>query len=256
MIASQVWPETEYSKLIHATSWLKSTYFGHPNVFPEKEAPLEAVGCIPEGSFSQLVAFPILPLSCIKRGLSVLSAITLLTMKRIRCPKCDEAILFDETKYEPGRILVFECPECHKQFKIRIPQPKPAADSEHEDEESEENPVLGRLVVLENAFHFKQEVPLHEGDNVVGRLVKGSSANAPIKTVDPSVDTTHCVIHAKLLENGRAKFVLRDATSNTGTFLQNEILGPKDRVNITDGDIITIGATTMILREGEAGDED
>ena len=60
-------------------------------------------------------------------------------MKRIRCPKCDESILFDETKYEPGRILVFECPECHKQFKIRIPQPK-VAQSDAEEEEEEKAP--------------------------------------------------------------------------------------------------------------------
>jgi len=33
--------------------------------------------------------------------------------------------------------------------------------------------------------------------------------------------------------------------------LMNEILGPKDRARISDGDIITIGATTIILREGE-----
>ena len=68
-------------------------------------------------------------------------------MKRIRCPKCDESILFDETQYEPGRVLVFECPECHKQFKIRIPQPKPAATTEDEDD-TEQAPVLGKLVVL------------------------------------------------------------------------------------------------------------
>ena len=80
-------------------------------------------------------------------------------MKRIRCPKCDEAILFDETKYEPGRILVFECPECHKQFKIRIPQPKVAQPDAEEEEEVEET-IYGKLVVLENAFHFNQEVPL------------------------------------------------------------------------------------------------
>lgn len=43
---------------------------------------------------------------------------------------------------------------------------------------------------------------------------------------------------------------------NTGTFLQNEILGDHDRVNITDGDIITIGATTMILRTKDNDEEE
>lgn len=174
-------------------------------------------------------------------------------MKRIRCPKCDEAILFDETKYEPGRILVFECPECHKQFKIRIPQPK-VAQPEDEADEPEET-IYGKLVVLENAFHFKQEIPLYVGENIVGRLIKGSHANAAIKTVDPSMDTTHCIITVTPRADGTARFVLRDAPSNTGTFLQNEILGDRDRVNITEGDIITIGATTMILRVGNEEEE-
>lgn len=174
-------------------------------------------------------------------------------MKRIRCPKCDEAILFDETKYESGRILVFECPECHKQFKIRIPQPK-VAHPEDEADEPEET-IYGKLVVLENAFHFKQEIPLYAGENIVGRLIKGSHANAAIKTVDPSMDTTHCIITVTPRADGTARFVLRDAPSNTGTFLQNEILGDRDRVNITEGDIITIGATTMILRVGNEEEE-
>ena len=149
-------------------------------------------------------------------------------MKRIRCPKCDEAILFDETKYEPGRILVFECPECHKQFKIRIPQPKVAQPDAEEEEEVEET-IYGKLVVLDNAA---------------------------IKTVDPSMDTTHCIITVTPKPDGTARFVLRDAPSNTGTFLQNEILGNRDRVNISDGDIITLGATTMILRVGNEDNED
>lgn len=174
-------------------------------------------------------------------------------MKRIRCPKCDEAILFDETKYEPCRILVFECPECHKQFKIRIPQPK-VAQPEDETNEPEET-IYGKLVVLENAFHFKQEIPLYAGENIVGRLIKGSHANAAIKTVDPSMDTTHCIITVTPRADGTARFVLRDAPSNTGTFLQNEILGDRDRVNITEGNIITIGATTMILRVGNEEEE-
>lgn len=175
-------------------------------------------------------------------------------MKRIRCPKCDESILFDETKYEPGRVLVFECPECHKQFKIRIPQPKPQSDAAEEVDANDI--VYGKLVVLENAFHFKQEVELHAGENIIGRLVKGSHANAPIKTVDPSMDTTHCIITITPKADGSARFVLRDAPSNTGTFLQNEILGDHDRVNITDGDIITIGATTMILRTKDNDNEE
>lgn len=171
-------------------------------------------------------------------------------MKRIRCPKCDEAILFDETKYEAGRVLVFECPECHKQFKLRMPKPR----NEKIEECQKEKVAFGKLVVLENAFHFKQEIPLYEGENIVGRFVKGTQANAAFKTVDPSIDTTHCIVTVKPLPDGTAKFVICDAPSGTGTFVQNHILANKDRVVINDGDIITIGATTLILHLNEASE--
>ena len=41
-------------------------------------------------------------------------------MKRVRCPKCDSYIVFDETKYTEGQTLVFECSNCKKKFAIKI----------------------------------------------------------------------------------------------------------------------------------------
>jgi len=163
-------------------------------------------------------------------------------MKRLRCPKCDASILFDETRYAAGRVLVFECPDCHKQFKIRMPASVAPAQTQ-----KAEQGIYGELVVIENAFHFKQIIPLREGENVIGRLVKGGSANAAFKTVDPSVDTTHCIVSVTLSSAGTPKFALRDAPSNTGTFLQTRLLAPRERTLLTDGDIINIGATTLIF---------
>lgn len=171
-------------------------------------------------------------------------------MKRIRCPKCDEPILFDENLYESGRVLVFECKACHKQFKLRLTKTPPP-------EEENTQPVWGHLVVIENVFHLKQEIPLYEGDNVVGRHVKGTKANAAFKTVDPSVDTTHCVVNVRInKQTQQPVFTLSDAMSNTGTFLMNNILDNKAKVIIQDGSIITIGATTMILRVGDVESEE
>lgn len=179
-------------------------------------------------------------------------------MKRIRCPKCDEPITFDDSLYTPGRVLVFECPDCRKQFKIRIADkaaPRPATEGGGEEPEEERTPY-GYVVVIENAFHLRQEILLYEGDNAIGRHVRGTKANAAFKTVDPSVDTTHCHITVSVNKQGKAKFVLRDGPSGTGTFLMNEILGDRDRVTIEDGAIITIGATTLILREGTPEDSE
>ena len=170
-------------------------------------------------------------------------------MKRVRCPKCDNFITFDETKYTEGQSLVFQCPDCGKQFGIRIGVSKLRARQKEEnpDEYANEN-GYGSIVVIENVFHYKQVIPLKMGDNVIGRYQKGNPINTPIETVDPSVDNPHCVINVSRDKKGNLKYVLRDGPSNTGTFVDNEILGDRERRVIYDGSLFTIGATTIILR--------
>lgn len=170
-------------------------------------------------------------------------------MKRVRCPKCDNYITFDESRYEDGQSLVFECDVCRKQFAIRIGKSKlKATQKEEVVDENEHSDAYGSIVVVENVFHYKQVLPLKLGDNVIGRYVKGTSISTPIETVDPSVDTKHCIINVKKNKQGKLIYTLRDAPSNTGTFYMNDILTDYDRVRIEDGAIVTIGATTLILR--------
>ncbi len=198
-------------------------------------------------------------------------------MKRIRCPKCDSYITFDETRYTEGQTLVFECNECHRQFGIRIGKSKLlntrkderritddqalqtnlGQDAATPDDITDEQPDCGHLLVIENVFHYKQTLPLRMGDNVIGRYVRGSNISTPIETVDPSVDTTHCIINVRRNRQGQFIYTLRDAsTDGTGTFAGNTFLSPTDRLRIDDGTIITIGATTMILRAAGCEDEE
>ena len=162
-------------------------------------------------------------------------------MKRVLCPKCDNYITFDETKYTEGQSLVFICEHCKKQFSIRIGKSKLKANNED----------FGSIVVVENVFGYKQVLPLKEGDNLIGRRSKGTDVDISIETSDPSMDRRHCVINVKRNKQGELIYTLRDNQSITGTFLLNDILGDKDRVRIEEGAIITIGATTLILRTAE-----
>lgn len=170
-------------------------------------------------------------------------------MKRVRCPKCDHFITFDETRYEAGQRLVFECPSCGKSFAIRMGVSK-LRDRQKEErpEDVHEDSGLGQLVVIENVFHYKQVLPLRMGDNVIGRYMKGSGINCPIETNDPSIDPTHCVLNVARDKRGRLRYVLRDGPSNTGTFVDNEILGDRERRELEDGSLFTIGATSIILK--------
>lgn len=177
-------------------------------------------------------------------------------MKRVRCPKCDNFITFDETKYKDGQSLVFECTECGKQFGIRIgvSKLKNRPQDENPDEQANEK-GFGSIVVIENVFHYKQVIPLQFGDNSIGRYMKGSAANTPIETNDPSIDMNHCVINVSRDKKGNLRYILRDGPSYTGTFVDNEILGDRERRIIYDGSLFTIGATSIILRTADSADD-
>ena len=170
-------------------------------------------------------------------------------MKRVRCPKCEQYITFDETRYAEGQSLVFKCPDCGKEFGIRIGVSKlrERQKDEHPDERPREAD-FGSIVVIENVFHFKQVLPLRMGDNVIGRYQKGNPANTTFETVDPSVDLNHCTITVSRDKKGRLRYTLQDNNSNTGTFVDNVELAPRERRIIEDGTLFTIGATSIILR--------
>ena len=174
-------------------------------------------------------------------------------MKRVRCPKCDNDIIFDESKYEEGQQLVFQCTECGKQFGIRIGVSK--LHNRQKDENPDEKANLrgcGSIVIIENCFHYKQVIPLQMGDNIIGRYQKGNSINTPFETVDPSVDLTHCAINVSKNKKGKIQYTLRDLNSNTGTFVDNVELNQGERRIIADGSLFTLGATSIILRGVES----
>lgn len=178
-------------------------------------------------------------------------------MKRVRCPKCDNYIIFDETKYKEGQSLVFLCSECGKEFGIRmgVTKLRDRQRDENPDENANEN-GCGSIVVIENVFHYKQVLPLKMGDNIIGRYMKNAKVDLKIETNDPSMDISHCVINvSRDKKTGKLKYILRDGPSNTGTFVDNEILGDKERRVIYDGTLFTLGATSVILRAAEEENE-
>ena len=143
-------------------------------------------------------------------------------MKRILCPKCENYLSFDETKYSEGQSLVFVCEHCGKQFSIRLGKSKMKAPRKEEKlDEDVYKEEFGCIVVIENVFGFNRSINI---------CTYTTAAND--------------IINVKRNRQGELVYTLRDAPSLTGTFLMNEILGDKDRIRIDDGAIITIGATT------------
>ncbi len=150
-------------------------------------------------------------------------------MKRVKCPKCSTYVTFDESSCEPGQSLVFKCEECGNTFGLRMP--------------------CGHLVVIENVFHYKQVLPLYMGDNIVGRYQKGNRIHCALRTDDPSVDLNHCTVTVSRDDSGQLTYTLADNNSNTGTFVDNVELSPRERRQLQDGALFTIGATSIIVRD-------
>ena len=170
-------------------------------------------------------------------------------MKRFLCPKCDNNIIFDETKYPAGKPIVLVCNECAKQFTIRLKDKstKPSNPALDEVTLRDEDEGLGSITVLQNFFGYKQRLPLSMGDNVIGRQSKGNEIQVPVITTDPSLGRNHCVLNVKRNKNNELVYTLRDFPSLTGTFLMNTLLGKKEQVRIEDGAVVNVGATTFIV---------
>ncbi|HJD92995.1 MULTISPECIES: FHA domain-containing protein [Bacteroides] len=169
-------------------------------------------------------------------------------MKRVRCPKCDHYLYFNEKKYEPGQSLVFVCDECGKQFRIRLG--KSSLKSTRKDEVLSPDNIdapFGYISIIENVFTFKQLIPLQEGENLIGRRSPGSSVTIPIETGDMSMDRRHTVIHVGKNKENKLVFTIWDNDSMTGTFLGADEILPGDKKIIEPGQVITTGATTFIL---------
>ena len=177
-------------------------------------------------------------------------------MKRVRCPKCDNYITFDETKYEAGQSLVFKCDQCGREFGIRIGVSKLRNTQKEENPDEQENAEgCGSIVVIENVFHFKQVLSLRMGNNVIGRYQKGNPINTAFETVDPSVDLNHCTLNVNRDKRGNLRYTLMDNNSNTGTFVGDVELQPRERRIIEDGTLFTLGATSIILRAADVEED-
>lgn len=175
-------------------------------------------------------------------------------MKRVRCPKCDEFITFDETKYRDNSTLIFTCPYCHKQFGIRLGTSKvrPKQDDENPEEEAKANDKgYGSITIIENDYCYKQVIPLRLGVNTIGRYMKGNKITTPIETGDLTMDLLHCSITVKKNKRGEVKYILRDGPSNNGTFVNGERLDPREQRYIENGTVFNIGVTTVILNTEE-----
>lgn len=175
-------------------------------------------------------------------------------MKKIFCPKCDDEITLSdqrlrELKQAEGERIAIVCPSCTHQLRIRLR----ATESQTSTKEAE---YFGHITILENVFGYKQRFPLSWGLNHIGRRNKDTLTDIPIITGDPSMDRHHCIIKVSQTKKERTLWSLMDNESRVGTFVAGDILGVGEWRHLSDGDIITLGATTIIFSTSPIPEEE
>ena len=175
-------------------------------------------------------------------------------MIRIKCPKCDNYIFFDETKHTLGQDLFFKCNCCKSEFGIIIGQSKLNEIYEEKTIDNHQfNSFYGAVVMIENKFTNKQIIQLQLGEYYYGCYLKGNDTNSPIIISDSSIYTLHCIINVNFKKNGKLLYTIlytiRDATNYTGTICMNTVIENNERRIIDNRTIINHGATTMVLYE-------
>lgn len=169
-------------------------------------------------------------------------------MFRVHCPFCDRIhdldLFFKDKEFES-----IVCKECFKTFYVykdrsAIPNEVKASSVVLEGQVDESLPYFS---VVENNFAEAQKFALpSEGTCIVGRRNKDSAADIQIYTSDPSLDRQHFILGVSGKGNNKYHYV-QDYDSNTGTFVNNQLLRKSERKRLVNGDVLSVGATSVIV---------
>ncbi len=176
-------------------------------------------------------------------------------MKFIVCPFCKTRIVTDS--FPRGRRtnghVVMHCPSCKHRLAFTIREEEAREDKTETHSNSAQNKnkeVAASLQVIENVFGYAASFNLTEGLNRVGRYNnKYSELEIPIHTADPSMDRTHCLIVVEKDLASSYTVTIMDNDSMTGTFINSRELLPGEKHQLKDGDVITLGATSILFVE-------
>ena len=175
-------------------------------------------------------------------------------MKYILCPYCKkrlEATWIRSVLDKNGHVDT-PCPGCHRQLAFTLRPPKASKQTEGKSADRlnkrEEGQPLAYLQVVENVFGYSAQFPLYEGLNRIGRYNdRHTEIEVAIRTADPSLDRNQSLLTIEKDKQGNVVAILMDDDSMTGTFVNARELDPGEKHQLSDGDVITLGATSLIF---------
>lgn len=169
---------------------------------------------------------------------------------KAKCPYCEREInVTPPSKAEEADGVRNVCPLCHHPFKVfgsetyRLMQQTPDMRSI-----SLEEPGDCYIEVVDSQLSDERKLALPRGtERSFGRFQTDSSVDMQILTRDSTLDRCH----AYFAHDRKGRITVRDAGSSKGTYVNGELLPPGERRLLEDGDVVSMGHTTVIVSTGE-----
>lgn len=144
-------------------------------------------------------------------------------MKTIQtCPHCGLQVAVDADRSAATPAL---CPRCENPIHVRS---------------------ASAVLVLESVDGTLPAMPLHPGENSIGR--KSEKSHAEIQVPDPTRNLSKS--HATITVTGN-ETTIRDAGSLNGTFVNNQRLVGISQARLKPGDKIRLGNKEFIIRSSK-----
>ena len=169
-------------------------------------------------------------------------------MMKITCPYCGETTSTQAPSISQAKALKTVCAHCHKPIAVYSQQ---AAMQMHHDrsiravlmESSDLDNQGVYLEVVESDLADSQILPVPLGESVLGRYNKNSRAELQVLTDDVDFGRNQ----ARLWLTKKGNMTISDNDSIVGTYVNGTLLASGDRVTLHDGDVLTMGATVLIV---------
>ncbi|WP_297719398.1 FHA domain-containing protein [uncultured Porphyromonas sp.] len=178
----------------------------------------------------------------------------------ITCPYCGTSLEVTSNHHHQDSAERVVCEKCKQPFALY----RTAAEAlQHRDRRIKAVSIEGScfsedatyLEIIETEFTKPQTIQIPEGKSLFGRYNPRSSAQLQVLTADPSIDRQHA--YFQLDRNGHLDVL--DNDSMTGTFVNGAEIAQGEHRRLSNGDVLTFGATTAIVHlpheEGDEGDE-
>lgn len=173
----------------------------------------------------------------------------------VHCPYCNVQTQVEVPPPDAEKSIRSICTSCHHPIAVYSSQARALHHTDRtvraiavEPWDFSDEPFY--IEFVENQFAHPQRLRIPHGTSRTGRYNAHSATELQVFTNDPSLDRTHLRLWLK--DDGT--LLAQDAESSTGTYLNSTLLAPRVWARLTDGDVLTMGATTAIIHMPEEDD--